>query len=308
MAAIITEAFEGGTNGAAVTTGNTSIGAIGAGAAWTFTNASPVAPSTLACRATFSASTSNARWTLPTSSTAYFDLFIRSSEVASARSVAWVASDLAARASVRILADGTVQIRNGNVEVARTTATVAANAWFRVAWKLVNGTEQRLRLYATAPYTAVTEEISGTFNTGSFDRFRIGADASLTGTTDWDSLISDDTTWPTRGSGGAGQVTYNLTAEYDQASPPDLQRWVLDATDSVGTVTVAQSAGTTATIVESPTGVFTVTNPGGSDTLVLTVTAGSDVEQVTLLRGATMQRPALWVFQGGDPTDISNWR
>lgn len=94
-----------------------------------------------------------------------------------------------------------------------------------------------------------------------------------------------------------GAATYDLTAVYATDTTTPITGWVLDATGSTGTVSLTQTAGTTASVTESPTGVFTITNPSGTDALTFDLDAAGDTTDtavVSIGRSATAERPAIW--------------
>lgn len=201
MASLISEDFEGGTAGAALTTSNTSVTAFGVLGSWVFTDSSP-AEGDLAARFTVTAQTGRAAFSFPSGSVseAAVDLFVRTDNVTTTRPFASFGEATVNRAQLRVMSTGILQIRNNVTAVAETNVTVTAGQWFRVAWRLA-GSEQRLRVYTAAPYNSVTEEVSGVYSAGTVDEFRIGADQSVTAVTDFDSIISDDAGWPVRPGG-----------------------------------------------------------------------------------------------------------
>lgn len=110
-----------------------------------------------------------------------------------------------------------------------------------------------------------------------------------------------------------GVATYNLTITHitDSAGIAD-RTYEIDATGSTGAVTLTQTGGTTVTDTESPTGVFTFPDPGGTDTLGFNLTAAGtgggadDTAAISIPRGSAA-RSAVLTFQGGTVTDIANW-
>lgn len=103
-----------------------------------------------------------------------------------------------------------------------------------------------------------------------------------------------------------GPVTYDLTITHDTDSADIADRtYEIDATGSSGTVTLTQTSGTTVSDTESPTGVFTFADPGGSDDLVFDLDNTSNTLEITIRRG--IFRPATLTFKGGTVTDVANW-
>lgn len=87
------------------------------------------------------------------------------------------------RAQFQPMTAGTFRVRNNVTAVATSTATMADTTFYRFEWKLdYTNTTQTLRYYSGsllhAEGTNYTEEISGTFNTGTMDGFRFGCVAT----------------------------------------------------------------------------------------------------------------------------------
>jgi uncharacterized protein YodC (DUF2158 family) len=108
-------------------------------------------------------------------------------------------------------------------------------------------------------------------------------------------------------------ASYTLTGVYP-ANSSLLTSWTVNSAASVGTATLTQLSGTTATVTGShPT--FTITNPTGSDDLLfrLDATSGSSTDSATftLQRGsgaAPTGNKQRYTFQGGTVSDTGNWR
>lgn len=104
------------------------------------------------------------------------------------------------RAQVRVLANNTIQIRNGQTGVG--TSTFAwTSGMIRLEWWLQNGTKNELRIFhganvhGTTPDETVTN--SSTYNEGTFDTFRMGLVTSLANQTVWiDADADDDAAFP----------------------------------------------------------------------------------------------------------------
>lgn len=98
---------------------------------------------------------------------------------------------------------------------------------------------------------------------------------------------------------GVPDVQYSLTTNHT-LNTTTVSLWTVDSTTSDGTTTLTQLTGTTASISESPTGVFTITNPAGTDDLTFrlraSITGVNDDATITLVRSVsvTALRPAIW--------------
>lgn len=226
-------------------------------------------------------------------------------------------------AQVRLNSDNTLSLRDKFVVVATTTTALTDNTWYRVEWDVnrAAGT-QELRLY-DGPHSTTALEIeapganscNGSTAT-TFDRFYFGTVGTSTDARAYiryDDTGWDATTWlgPT-GSAGAASATYDLTITHttDSADVAD-RTYEVDATGSVGAVSLTQTSGTTVSITESPTGVFTFADPGGSDDIVLDLEAddSGDLDNlaITITRAAGNIRYGERVFQGGDASVTTNW-
>jgi len=86
------------------------------------------------------------------------------------------------RASVRVLADGTVDIRNASTQVDTSNFALQTGQWYRFDWDVNNGTGQSLRIYSGANLhtETPTDTLTGAANAGTHDRIIIGAITSVT--------------------------------------------------------------------------------------------------------------------------------
>lgn len=118
-----------------------------------------------------------------------------------------------------------------------------------------------------------------------------------------DEIAYSDTGW----IGEPVGLTYQITATYPTDST-DITSWEVDATGSSGVLTLTQTGGTTASIVESPTGVFTITNPTGDDALSFNlVSDGVTTLPLVFTRGAGLPKPAVWTRQAITDNSIDDW-
>lgn len=227
-------------------------------------------------------------------------------------------------AQVRLNSDNTLSLRDKFTAVATTTTALTDNVWYRVAWEVdrTSGT-QELRLY-DGPHSTTPLETeapgAGSCNASTattFDRFYFGTVGTSTDARDW--IRYDDTAWGDTfpigpsGSAGAAVATYDLTITHttDSAAVGD-RTYEVDATGSTGTVSLTQDSGTSVgTITESPTGVFTFADPGGSDNLVFDLEAddSGDLDNlaITITRAAGNIRYGERVYNGGTASDTASW-
>lgn len=248
MTSLFTEDFEGGSNGATLTTGNTSFSAFNGSV--TFTNtASAVASGSLAMQVTAASGTdvsanktyasSQAKlWrrvyvTPPSTLTGTIDLIV-------------ARGSNALRARLRLNTNRTVSLMNGNSVVWTSTTVLPAGQVSRLAWRLDNPAgQQQLRLYVGVnPHTTTVTEDSAnrTYNQGTIDTLRLGqinSGTTASTTVYFDAVADDDTNEPGPAVTGAPTLTASLTGS--------------------GTLTAAlTSLNNTATVSLSGTGTLTV--------------------------------------------------
>jgi len=169
MAVDIVEDFEGGTNGAVITTSNTGLGFTDGVA--TFTNTGGVHTGSLAAlySATAGTSYSVVYFGAPTLRGASYARFYVTFAALPAANVLIGAyrAVTTSRAELRINSAGTVTLRNGTTAVYTSTATLAANTTYRIEWDAVNGTGQAVRVYVGDSTTALISSGNQTYNTGT---------------------------------------------------------------------------------------------------------------------------------------------
>lgn len=196
--------------------------------------------------------------------------------------------------------------------------SLAANTIYRVEIDWTSGSPE-MRVYAgesTTPLTVNAVDHTKTFSEVSYVRF--GAFTSLAQTVSNVELACpawSDTTWlGPEPSGVAGVANFSLSTTYTANSDTfDEATYEVDATGSTGTVTLVQQSGTTAAPSESPTGVFTITDPGGADNLEYLLTAAgtgsqADADRTVTIRRGTAAAPAIrHLVSGGDPTVDADW-
>lgn len=196
------ELFEGGTAGTACTTANTNFDFVDAGINFVATT---LGDGNQAASGTVSASSQVMTYQIGSLVNEYYlDAVFRLPQLTGGPWYLFRSrADTTVRASVRVNADGTLEMRNGTTTVGSPTSPlVVAGQPFRLAWHLNNtGTTQELRvftggnLWGTSPNPGGS--ISATFNTGTFDRLGVGPSLNATGTWFVDSVRADASGWPT---------------------------------------------------------------------------------------------------------------
>lgn len=283
MTRLATLTFEAGAAGAAATTGTTGFTAISSGITHV---SSPVAEGSRAL--SFSTTTAVSRFgTLNLGGlkaliwvTAYLDM--PSAPAAQFFPLSTNAAGVA-RASIRINANRTVTLRNGNLAVWTSTDVLATGQEYRFEWKLNStGSVQSLSVYALHSTTPLFSSGDQTFNTGTLDTVQFGVTTSVANVAligDW--LAIDDAA-PT----GPAVVIVNeaptCDAGPDQAGDIEPgQTITLSGTGSdpeSGSLTFLweQIAGTTVELTDADTATATFIAPatftGDTGTFRLTVT------------------------------------
>lgn len=241
----------------------------------------------------------------------------------------WILSLISGRTAgttqfkVDINVSGQIILRDGSTVVDTSTFTCDGSTPVRIAVNCDNaGNTITARLYYGANVDGGTpdEVLTGVYSGGDIDRVNIGMGTAQTAGIGsnllMDNLTVDDATEPLLPTGVNGVASYDLTITHAADSDAVADRtYQIDATGSTGTVSLAWDGASRGTITESPTGVFTFSDPNDGDTalaLILTA-AGSgggtdDTASISIARGgASIERPLVYTFQGGDYTDPANW-
>ena len=194
MASDIVEDFEGGTDGATISTSNTGLGFADGTA--TFTDANGVHTGTLAAlySATAGTSYSVVYFGSPTlRSASYMRWYVTFQALpASNTLIAALRAVTTVRAEVRMNAAGTVTLRNATTAVYTSSATLSAGTTYRFEWDAINSTGQQLRVYVGDSMTTVISSGNQTYNTGTHDRMSVGLYASATWTLQVDDIETRD--------------------------------------------------------------------------------------------------------------------
>ena len=268
MASDIVEDFEGGTDGATISTSNTGLGFADGTA--TFTDANGVHTGTLAAlySATAGTSYSVVYFGSPTlRSASYMRWYVTFQALpASNTLIAALRAVTTVRAEVRMNAAGTVTLRNATTAVYTSSATLSAGTTYRFEWDAINSTGQQLRVYVGDSMTTVISSGNQTYNTGTHDRMSVGLYASATWTLQVDDIETrDDFNAGSMGSAVDADVTRAQSVAITTAAAATypaavaraqtLASSVTAVRGAVGAVAVAQTfAIATAAVVDHPTG------------------------------------------------------
>lgn len=321
MANRLAESFGSGSNGAAVTTGNTSADFV-SGTAPTISTSTftgwPV-DGTRSMRVNPSGSNCYVYWNITAGSACWFEFYIRITSLPS--STFFLAAVTAAGggdslAELRVLTDGRLQMRNNFLAVWTSTTALATGTVYRIAWGPgITAGKQQCKIYLGNAASPV--ESSGTspnYTGGNFGRFHLGAFTATTVDLLLDRINGDSTT-----ELGPVVSAPSVDAGAD-ATIQDTHTAAIDATVSgtTGTPayawTVLSGPSTSSGQFSAPTSVDTNFTPaGGPGTYVLrlavTDDSGVTTDTVTVtVTPLTEQFPlvaasgASWTNEGGAPS------
>lgn len=229
------EGFEGGSNGTAVSTSNSTFGSI-AGAGWTFSNTPLLATAggSLAGKCAVTGATAVAQANFTGTNAVYTRLYVYISSLPSALFTFAQYGNGANVAQLRLGANAQLQLRNsGNTQILVTANNIVpTGAWCRIEWMYDgNAGKQQLRVYSTDPHGTTADYDSGLITsavqTGT-NNVKFGAIEAQTYTAFYDNIATDSATWvgsaapPTAFSGslgtsGSGALTASGTPRLTQA-------------------------------------------------------------------------------------------
>lgn len=277
MAAIsaLTENFEGGTNGATITTANTIFDNKTGTAAVTFNN--DAKEGSLSMQVAASAQDAILRADLTASSTLWLCYYIKIVSAPSTPTAItnWY-SGTTKIGDIRLASDMTISLRDGSAGVWTSTALVA-NVWHRVAIKITpnNATGHRIKIYSGANLDGSTASQDSGNQTAtaaavsSVDNVRFGLISTETATLRFDRVRGDDATEPTGMPGGA----LTVDAGVDQANIEPYSTVTLGGSASGGTAPYS----------------YAWTQTGGSPTVTLSGSgANRTFSAPALLNGTTL--------------------
>ncbi len=210
--------------------------------------------------------------------------------------------------AVQLRTDRKLNIVDDAATVKFTTTTVLSTlTMYRLEYRVKKGTGSgdgtiEFKLFLGDSTSPLDSYSTTTANQGTADfvGFRWGklTNIASTETFYFDDVAQDDTETLLGPSVGPSDLQYTLTNVYE-----------LDATASVGAVTVTQVSGTTCVITEPSTGLFRIAVPEHPDPLWFELVADGDGDPVIETRcikpdnNSTLRR----LRAGGDPTVLTDW-
>lgn len=300
MAVTFAEAYEGGTQGATITTGNSGWTGFSNPSLQTFDNTHAVT-GTYSVKVVCAATTAYQTKTLSATNLSYFRFYLWMDAAPSANTlICRVLSGATTRAELRMNTGRTIDTRNAAVVTGTATAALPLGEWVRIVWTLNGNTASQsltahwgANLHTTTASTSVTGSPAYTNNT--FDTFRLGSQTSATYTVWYDQLVIDGTTVPNPAmQTGAGPDSSTVT---DSAAR---------------VVALARAGADTSAVTDAGAGVPSAARAGSSTSTVTdtgarswsTVRAGSDSAGVSSAgtRARVTDRAGSDTSQG---TDIS---
>lgn len=179
-AIVLSEDFENGTNGAAISTSNTNFDAITGTATMTFDNSTQATGSySMNLVSTGAGGNYGAgRLTLPaTQGIVYVRIALKLSAYAASNSYIFTEAETISGnpGQLRIDAAGTITIKDNTVGVGTSTNLVPLNTWFFVEWSVNWDTSlQTVKYYSTINATTPTETFTGVYTGTPITDFHFG--------------------------------------------------------------------------------------------------------------------------------------
>jgi hypothetical protein len=302
MSSVFSEGFENGTNGATITTTNTTYSVVSGSGTAVFDNSVAVAGAYSAKFTTTSTNTIVLKDVFSGGSTTlrYLRRYFTTNVLPAAnapQTIMRARLSTTTTAQVVLLSTGKLELKDGNTVAATSVNSISLNSWFRVEWS-VDGTTnatQSLRIFLGANYNGSTpdETITATYSAGSFDRTEDGIGSGTFSGTLWlDQADDDNATWPGPSSGANTPPTASAGSTQSVASGQLVTLDGSGSSDSGGTIASfswSQISGTTVTLsnptAEQPT--FTAPTVSGSPGslifgLIVTNTDGVQSSQSTV--------------------------
>ncbi|HSX32715.1 MAG TPA: PKD domain-containing protein [Candidatus Saccharimonadales bacterium] len=291
MASVFSEDFEGGSNGAALTSSNTTYTTITGTAV--FDNSTRVTGSLSAKLSPGGGTAVTLKEVFPSTPTGdthrFFRRYFRVNALPSgAGNIVLMRTRLSSSTTAQVIMNpaGTITVRDNNTTVGTTTTTISLNAWFRVEWELDAATTntQTMKLFVGSNLNGTTPSESLTsksYTQGAFDRIEDGVGNSGYSGSLWiDAVDDDNATWPGPAAGANQAPTANAGPDQGVTSGASVTLDGSGSSDPDGTIASyswAQVSGTSVTLSDPSVVGPTFTAPivtGAPVTLVfgLTVT------------------------------------
>jgi hypothetical protein len=238
------EDFQGGSNGASVTTSNSIFDQLAQGFIFSNTRVLTTGGGTLSGRLVATTSQQMVcSFTLQGIFYVSFYIYVEANPSANFSLAQIRDSSGAIRAELRINSTGAFALRNSSQTAIYTSATQTHGQWMRVNWKYDNtNAKQRLLLYIGSNVHGTTADVdSGDVTTtaaGTADRFAIGTVSAATVTVNLDNIVVDNSAFaaPT-GAPSNTPPTANAGADQANVEPGTLITLTGTDSDSDGTVT-----------------------------------------------------------------------
>jgi hypothetical protein len=248
MTNIISESFQGGSNGGTINLGNTAFNSL-VEPGLTFSNTAVVSgEGSLAAHMVISGGHAQMKSTFTARNTVFFTIFLRPTTTPSANVVFLRAAGSGSTlGEVLFTTNQSIMIRNsGSVKIAETaTSYIPLGAYIRVEWMLNTVTDkQQLRVFKGANVLGSTPDYdSGLISTtpvGQIDALTTGAINAATWDAYIDTFTADDAAWRDFSSGGIPLIrAANSVAPTDSSTTTAI---TVPATGVGGTVAVGDLA------------------------------------------------------------------
>ncbi|HSX04876.1 MAG TPA: PKD domain-containing protein [Candidatus Saccharimonadales bacterium] len=286
MSSVFSEGFEGGSNGATITSSNTTYSSFSGTSV--FDNSVSVVGGLSAKLSPAGGSAITLKEVFPSSPTGethrFFRRYFRVDALppSTGNIVLMRARQGGSATTAQVIMNhaGTITVRDGNTTVATTTSAVSLNAWFRVEWELDAATTntQTMKLFLGSNFngSTPTESLaSKSYTQGAFDRIEDGVgNAGFTGSLWIDAVDDDNATWPGPAAGANQAPTANAGPDQGVTSGASVTLDGSGSSDSDGTIASyawTQVSGTTVTLSDPTVVGPTFTAPivtGAPQTLV----------------------------------------
>lgn len=269
----LTEDFETGPNGAALSTSNSGADNVTPGGYGTFTNASPYL-GTFSLNVTVSAQSFGARFDHPLNGGwRGFALKVITPDLTDTAVANWFAGATKG-GDIQLTPSRRLTLRHVSNGI-YNTPVLTENTWYYVTVR-VSG-QFRIRVYQNGSLWNDSGDLSTTASVGSLDTFRVGLISNSTARVQFDRLRGDTDTEPT-----PGITPPSANAVYTRQNVVEV-----DTSGSTGVMTLTQTSGTAATITGPVSGVFRIIPPASHTAdLVFTLTAtdgpSTDTETIVI--------------------------